>query len=113
MSCYILTQSHPHRGIQGLVVEREEYLATPYYDRALFEVINEHTEQYYYCRADVINRDKKVLYLVMDSDGVGRLLHDLGLYKYAYAVTKELNKGCRTSLQWDEVQYIFSLIKSN
>lgn len=111
---YILTQTHPNHGIQGLVVDREGYLACAYYDRALFEVLNEDTEQYYYCRVDVFNGDKKAYYLILDSDNIGHTLHEFGLYKYAWFVTKELAKGHRASLQVGDDQIIvFSLIKSN
>lgn len=110
---YILTQSHPSRGIAGLVVDRAAYLATPYYDRALFEILNDHTEQYYYCKLEVQIGDKCSRYLIMDSDSIGKLLHEFNLYKYAYFITKELAKGCKASIQWDDVSFVFTLIKSN
>ena len=110
---YVLTQSHPQLGIAGLVIDRSAYLATPYYDRALFEILNEHTEQYYYCKLEVKIGDKVSRYLIMDSDAIGKLLHEFDLYKYAYFVTKELGKGNNASLKWDDVHFVFSLIKSN
>lgn len=111
---YILTQSHPLRGFAGLVVDRSAYLATPYYDRALFEILNEYSSQYYYCKVEVFCDDKKSTYLVMDQDSIGKLLHEFDLYKYAYFITKELGQGNNASLQISkDHQIVFSLIKSN
>lgn len=108
---YILTESNPRLGFQGLVVDRKDYIATPYFDRALFEALNDSNEQYYYAKLEVTIRDKKHNYLLMDNHQVERILNELGLPDYYKFVYGELMAGNKASLTVGEFRsYTFSRI---
>lgn len=109
---YILTESNPRLGFQGLVVDKKEYIETPYFDRALFEAMDELSEQWYYCKLEVVIRDKSCHYLLMDNSGIEKILCELGLNNYAGFVIKEITKGNKASLELGEFRkYVFSPLK--
>lgn len=109
---YIVTESNPRLGFQGLVVDRKEYIEAPYFDRALFEALDDLLEQWYYCKLEVTIRDKVSHYLLMDDKGIERILGELGLSDYAGFVIKEISKNCNASLKLGEYRsYVFSPLK--
>lgn len=111
---YILTQSHPSCGFQGLVVDREAYLSVPHYDRALFDILHEDSSEYYYCRLEVTNGDKCTCYLLADSREIFGIMASFHLLKCVEFVIKEVAKGNNASLsRGDNEMFIFSPIKSN
>lgn len=108
---YILTESNPRLGFQGLVVDRKVYVDTPYFDRALFESITDYNEQYYYSKLEVCVRDKKFHYLLMDSGQIEKILAEFGIPDYFKFVTRELAAGKKASLSIGEFRtYTFSRI---
>lgn len=110
---YILTESNPRIGFQGLVVDRKEYIETPYFDRALFESLDEISETWYWCSLEVNVNGKKQHYLIIDDNKLGILMAELGLHQYFDFVVKELHKGKNASLSLGEFRvYNFSPILS-
>jgi|ERR1700761_188409 len=109
---YVLTESHPNRGFKGLSIDRDGYIAIPYYDRALFEVVPDSNLDYYYCSLEVIDRSCKTNYLLVDEYHVMAILHDFFIENVTSFICKEIKKGNVASLTSRNKQFIFRPIKS-
>lgn len=95
---YILTETHPNRGHKGLLVDQDAYVAVPWFDRAIFEVVNQDSEQFYLCRLNVKCGEKYTDYLLVDDRHIAKLLSEFGLDQYVGAVQAEVGKGSNITI---------------
>lgn len=111
---YILTESHPNRGCKGLLVDQNNYLSVPWFDRAIFELVNEDSEQFYFARLNIKCGNRFADYLLVDARHVEKLLCEFALGNHVRIVQAELNKKCSVTLTSyvDDCVYLFTPIIS-
>lgn len=106
---YILTQNHHNHGLKGRLITREQYIAIPYFDRALYELA-EDPEDYDFEVTVTSEAKQEVKYFIRHAMALKEFLDELTLEASVFDVFAALKKKKESEITLPHVHYI---IKSN
>jgi len=105
---YLLTENNPKYGLKGLLIDREQYVALPYYDRAIFEVANDETE--YDFKLSVKKDDKEFTYLLRHKLQLKEIMEEFHLDDSFAEILAQLSKKTTVSITLPNVVYTFNVL---
>ena len=104
---YILTENHFQHGLKGMVINREQYLATPYNDRALYEWVGDETDYSYKLVIERLQEITPKIYLMRHALALKEIIDELDLDKYFGEILANLKPNGTMSIFLPNVKYTF------
>jgi hypothetical protein len=103
---YILTESNHLLGLKGMLIAREEYIAVPYYDRALFQIAQEESEYAFQVVADYGN--KEVKYFIRHAMALEEWMDETHLDRSVAECFAQLKKHGKYIINLPLISYTFT-----
>jgi len=103
---YILTEDNLIHGYKGKLIDSQQYKATIYYDRPLFEYCDEEDYQY---KIEVSHRDHEpIVYLTKDYFTLYRLLQKFDISGFIADISQFVDKNKPWKLQTPLKTYLIT-----